>query len=142
MSAFCRPPRGDLMLEQLARARAAQAMGSRFSVLLTHLQPTPTKLNAYAGHRRTLEARLQQFATPAVEVIGSHDRGTAIRDASDMDILVRIPREMAMRGGSMKSSATVLQNIRVALKRLKRSPVDLALCDLDAPLLLGFLDHL
>jgi len=104
------------MLEHLARARSAQSPGSRFAALLAHLQPTTAELTAYAGHRRTLETRLQQqFGTPAVEVIGSHDRGTAIRSASDMDILVRIPREMAMRGGSLKSSQTVLQNIRAAL---------------------------
>ena len=104
------------MLEHLARARSAQSPGSRFAALLAHLQPTTAELTAYAGHRRTLEIRLQQqFGTPAVEVIGSHDRGTAIRSASDMDILVRIPREMAMRGGSLKSSQTVLQNIRAAL---------------------------
>lgn len=32
-----------------------------------------------------------------------------------MDILGRIPREMAIWGGSLKSSQTVLQNIREAL---------------------------
>lgn len=104
------------MLEHLAHARALRAPGSRFAALLGNLQPTAAELSAYAGHRRTLETRLrQQFATPAVEVIGSHSRGTAIRGASDMDMLVRVPREVAVWGGSLKSSQTVLQNIREAL---------------------------
>ena len=100
----------------LAHARSLQSPGSRFSVLLAHLQPTAAEKSAYAGHRRTLEIRLQQqFEAPGVEVIGSHSRGTAIGGSSDMDILVRVPRDVATWGASLKSSQTVLQHIRAAL---------------------------
>jgi len=104
------------MLENLARARSAQSPSSRFAALLAQLQPTTAELAAYVGHKRTLETRLrQQLGASNVEIIGSHSRGTAIRGASDLDILVRVPRDMAMWGDSLKSSQTVLQNVRDAL---------------------------
>jgi predicted nucleotidyltransferase len=109
-------PKEIIMLEHLARARSAQSPSSRFAALLSHLQPTTAELAAYTGHKRTLETRLQQqLSASNVEIIGSHSRGTAIRGASDLDVLVRVPRDMAMWGDSLKSSQTVLQNVRDAL---------------------------
>ena len=78
------------MLEHLAQARAAQSPSARFSALLGQIQPASSEVAAYLIHKRTLETRLQQqFSAPAVEIIGSHSRGTAIRGVSDMDLLVR-----------------------------------------------------
>jgi len=100
----------------LSGASSGRLIGPRFSALLRQIQPTEAELTAYYGHRRTLETRLhQQFGTTAVEIIGSHSRGTAIRGASDMDILVRIPSKAAKWGNSLKRSNTVLGQVRVAL---------------------------
>jgi integrase/recombinase XerD len=52
----------------------------------------------------------------------------------------------SQKGASARTVESYRDTFRLLLayaqKRLKRSPVDLTLCDLDAPLLLGFLDHL
>ena len=52
----------------------------------------------------------------------------------------------SQKGASPRTIESYRDTFRLLLayaqKRLKRSPVDLRLCDLDAPLLLGFLDHL
>lgn len=104
------------MLEHLARARSSQSPSSRFAALLAQLQPTAAELAAYTLHKRTLEVRMrQQLGASNVEIIGSHSRGTAIQGASDLDILVRVPRDVAVWGDSLKSSQTVLQNVRDAL---------------------------
>jgi predicted nucleotidyltransferase len=113
------PPRQERSMPHshtFVQVSAGQSPAARFSALIRHLQPTSTELSAYAQHRRTLETRLHQhFGGPRLEVIGSHSRGTAISGVSDVDVLVRVPREVATWGGTLKSSKTVLEHVRSTL---------------------------
>jgi hypothetical protein len=112
------PPQERFMPDShtFAHATASQSPSARFSALLRNLQPTGAELSAYTQHRRTLETRLHQhFGGPGLEVIGSHSRGTAITGMSDLDVLVRVPREVATWGGTLKSSKTILEHVRSTL---------------------------
>lgn len=66
-----------------------------------------------AGLKRPLEAT---FGVSKIVRVGSHARDSAIRASSDVDLLVVVRREDIMWGGRPKTSDTILDKARKALR--------------------------
>jgi hypothetical protein len=85
----------------------------QFVTLIRKIQPTPGEVGKAKMHASTIRARLQKsFNLKKFEFIGSHSKGTATRDTSDLDLLALFSREEARWGDSYKSSQTFISNIR------------------------------
>jgi hypothetical protein len=70
-----------------------------------------------ATHRDTIAARLRdQFSFYKLLTIGSYERGTDIAGESDVDLFAVLRRDEVTWGGSLKSSTTILDNVRRALE--------------------------
>lgn len=89
-------------------ARTRQAVAGRFLTLLDRLEPTPTELAAYTRHKASVDGALGLVSVR----IGSMGRGTAIRGASDLDLLAKLSREAVATGGRLESSDRVLRRLR------------------------------
>lgn len=88
-------------------------VSERFFSLLDSIQPGSIELAKYESHRSTVATRLAKvFPGIKVEVIGSHARGSAIAGSSDLDLLAVLPRAETIWGDQLKSSATVLKNVK------------------------------
>jgi hypothetical protein len=93
------------------------AVNDRFHTLLARIQPTDAEREKYESHRRTISRRLAEaFPETRVQVVGSHSRETAIHGASDLDLMVYFPADLARWGGKLKGSDTVLANVRSELQ--------------------------
>lgn len=85
--------------------------------LSSRIQPLDSELSAAKLHRASIRARLEKaFAVSAVQNIGSHCRGTAIRRYSDLDVMVVLRKEEVLWGGKLVSSDTVIQNVLAELR--------------------------
>jgi len=85
--------------------------------LASRIQPLDSELSAAKLHRASVRARLEKaFAVSAVQNIGSHCRGTAIRRYSDLDFMVVLRKEEVLWGGKLVSSDTVIQNLLAELR--------------------------
>ncbi|WP_377157802.1 nucleotidyltransferase [Roseateles sp. UC29_93] len=85
--------------------------------LASRIQPLDSELSAAKLHCASVRARLEKaFAVSAVQNIGSHCRGTAIRRHSDLDVMVVLRKEEVLWGGKLVSSDTVIQNVLAELR--------------------------
>ena len=86
-------------------------------MLARRVQPQNEELKSARIHRAAVRARMEaSFDVSRLVPIGSHARGTAIRSFSDVDLLVVLRRNEAKWGGSMVSSATLLDRVRDDLR--------------------------
>lgn len=85
--------------------------------LANHIQPLESELLAAKLHRASVKARMDKaFALHSMRDIGSHCRGTAIRQFSDLDLMVVLRKEEVTWGGSVVSSHTVIQRVLAELR--------------------------
>src|SRR5215218_1928777 len=65
------------------------AIANCFSSLLTKIEPRDKDIQLYERHKGSVTRRLETvFNTNRVEQIGSYSRGSAIRDTSDIDLML------------------------------------------------------
>ncbi len=87
-------------------------VADRFQKLLRRIQPSQAELDKYSRHADGIAQCLKSHgATTEHRFIGSHARGTAIHMASDIDMLVKVPRAFLGRA----NSRTLLKKLRDAL---------------------------
>ena len=87
-----------------------------FRRLLFDCEFTGAEEQAYETHRDQVRRRLvSSFDVVDVVDFGSYTRGSAIRQSSDLDLLLVLRQHEVTRGGFSKSSATVLRAVRDAL---------------------------
>jgi hypothetical protein len=92
------------------------SIATRFSRLIRTIQPTAHDLSVYQRHEKTVRRKLETvFRTNRVIRIGSYSRGTSIRAVSDIDLMLLLSRDEVRWGGQIKSSSTVLNNVRLKL---------------------------
>ncbi len=88
-----------------------------FHTLLERIAPSDIQRQRIATHRDTIAARLKnQFAFYKLLTIGSYARGTDIAGESDVDLFAVFTKEEVTWGNSVKSSTTMLDNVRIALE--------------------------
>ncbi len=93
-------------------------IAASFTKLLAQTVLTEVDHRAYRTHQSRVESSLgSAFAISKVERIGSYARGSAIRNHSDLDLLVVVRKGSLTRGGSIVSPNTLLNNVRTALRR-------------------------
>lgn len=85
--------------------------------LSSRIQPLDSELSAARLHRASVQSRLERvFSVSAVQNIGSHCRGTAIRRYSDLDVMVVLRKNEVLWAGKLVSSNTVIQNVLAELR--------------------------
>jgi hypothetical protein len=106
------------LLYQAARRRG-RSVADGFTKLLERVQPLESEVGALKAHRSTIEQGLRaEFANfNRLTVIGSHTRGSAIKQVSDVDYLAVVGRDEVSRGGNLVTSTTTLGRVRSALQR-------------------------
>lgn len=88
----------------------------KFRILLERVQPLGTEISRAESHAGSIKSGLDNaFGLRDFRIVGSHERGTAIRTHSDVDYLSVLQRDDARWGGSYMSSNTFLNNVRDAL---------------------------
>jgi len=93
------------------------AIADRFVKLLSQIEPTGSELEKLATHRSSVaSARGRALKTNRVEPIGSHSRGTAVRAASDLDLLLVLSVKERTWGDREKPSSTVMSRVRAELR--------------------------
>jgi hypothetical protein len=91
-------------------------VSDKFKVLVEKVQPLGTELSRAESHASSIRSGLENaFGLVDFRVIGSHERGSAIRIQSDVDYLSVLERDDARWGGAYVSSNTFLGNVRDAL---------------------------
>lgn len=79
---------------------------------------TQADKDGFESHKRRIQSSIDgAFRVSKYLVMGSYSRGSAVRGDSDLDILVLLRREDIFWGDSPKTSTTVLNNVRVALRQ-------------------------
>lgn len=92
---------------------AKAAVESRFKKLLEGARFTEADQAAYQGHVSSVATRLRgRFEVAEVKVFGSVSRGTAVRQRSDVDLLVVLQPSEFLWGGAVVSSTTILSRLR------------------------------
>lgn len=80
--------------------------------LASRIQPIETELLAAKLHRSSVKSRMEKaFALHSVRAIGSHSRSTAIRQFSDLDLMVVLRKDEVIDGGNVVSSDTIIQRV-------------------------------
>lgn len=88
-----------------------------FHSIIARIAPSEAHRQRIATHRDTIAARLRdQFSFYKLITIGSYERGTDIAGESDVDLFAVFRRDEVTWGGSLKSSTTVLDNVRRSLE--------------------------
>ncbi len=88
-------------------------IANSFQTILARCDFTRADEDAFATHRYAVETRLKAtLEVSKVEVIGSYARGSAIKQSSDVDLLVVLRKPEWTYGNSRKSSSTVLAGVR------------------------------
>jgi predicted nucleotidyltransferase len=86
---------------------------ARFKKLLEATVFTEADKAAYQGHVNSIASRIRRsFKTTSIEVFGSVSRGTAIRQQSDIDLLVVMEPAEVLWAGQAISSTTLLSRLR------------------------------
>lgn len=81
--------------------------------LLKYIQPQAAELARAVGHAQTVRNRLtKNFDVRKFAKIGSHQRGTAIREYSDLDFIAVLARKEAQWGRGTVASTTLLNRVR------------------------------
>jgi hypothetical protein len=94
-----------------------------FDRLVSSIQPTPFELRSIDTCRDQLTAVLKlKIDTIKFLVMGSHSRGTAIKN-SDLDLLQVVRKKELKWGDALVSSDTLLANVRKALESYARPEV-------------------
>lgn len=84
-----------------------------FNKLSNAIQPTPAGINKARLHIGSIKTRLaNSFAVSRSLIIGSIARDTAVRGASDVDLLAVIRRDEIRRGDTLITSDTFIKKIR------------------------------
>ncbi|MBV9925659.1 MAG: hypothetical protein JOZ96_11630 [Acidobacteria bacterium] len=92
-------------------------ISSCFSKLLSGIEPRDTDIRLYDSHKSSVKTRLESvFQTNRVEQIGSYSRGSAIRDTSDIDLMLILSVNEVRWGDKLKSSSTILNQVREQLQ--------------------------
>jgi predicted nucleotidyltransferase len=96
-----------------------------FQLLLAKIQPLTSELAHANAHANTVKARLlKSFGLRRLMVVGSHSRGTAIRQHSDVDLFAVFTRDEARWGDRYVSSDTLLSKLKADLEaRYWQTPV-------------------
>jgi predicted nucleotidyltransferase len=85
--------------------------------LMRRIQPLAVQLAKAKTHRAIARNRLSKsFEVVKVENIGSHARGTAIREFSDLDLLVVLKHNEAIWNENLVSSYSVLKRVIDSLR--------------------------
>jgi hypothetical protein len=105
--------------------RTGAAIAARFQKILDWAALSARDQEVFNAHRLSVLHALQAGTRlNKVHVMGSVERGTATRGASDIDLLAVVERKEVMWGNSYKSSSTVLGNFRdVLLARFQRTEI-------------------
>jgi len=97
--------------------RARAAVTRRFQILLSRTAFTQADVKTYTAHWNGVTQRLKaSFASNRQLLIGSAARGSAIRQSSDLDLMVVLRKAEAQWGGRLISSETVLNRVADALR--------------------------
>lgn len=93
------------------------AIANCFSSLLTKIEPRDKDIQLYERHKGSVTRRLETvFNTNRVEQIGSYSRGSAIRDTSDIDLMLILSVSEVRWGEGWKTSTTILNQVRSQLQ--------------------------
>lgn len=85
--------------------------------LANRIQPVESDLLAAKLHRASVKSRMEKaFALHSMRDIGSHCRGTAIRQFSDLDLMVVLRKDEVTWGGSVVSSDTIIRRVLAELR--------------------------
>ena len=85
--------------------------------LANRIQPMESELLAAKLHRASVKSRMEKaFALHSMRDIGSHCRGTAIRQFSDLDLMVVLRKGEVTWGGSVVSSDTIIRRVLAELR--------------------------
>jgi predicted nucleotidyltransferase len=96
---------------------SAPAVAARFTKLIQRTQLTSRDVALFESHRATIKRVVEErLDCVKVELMGSFQRGTAIHGASDVDLLVVLKTRSLTWGTNLKSSSTVLTEVRDALR--------------------------
>lgn len=94
-----------------------EVVARRFKIKLTKLEPRSQELTEAKKKASGIKKRLHKdFSISSIRRLGSHTKRTAIRIASDLDLLSVLRRNELTWGGGHKKSDTILRNIRQSLK--------------------------
>lgn len=93
------------------------AVSDRFRTLIERIEPSTTTQQLFESHRSSVASHLKtEFSANKVLLIGSHARGTAVGNISDIDLLLVLSRSEVTRCGVRVSSDTTLKNVRQRLQ--------------------------
>src|SRR5690606_24768753 len=107
--------------ERCRGEEVTMTIANSFFDILARCDFTDADRAALATHRREIETRLKNtLEVSKIEMIGSYARASAIRQTSDIELLVVLRNTEWQWGGSRKSSSTVLNRVREQL--LSRYP--------------------
>jgi hypothetical protein len=80
--------------------------------LANRIQPIETELLAAKLHRSSVKSRMEKaFSLHSVRAIGSHSRSTAIRQFSDLDLMVVLRKDEVTHGSNVVSSDTIIRRV-------------------------------
>lgn len=97
-----------------------------FQDLLGWLEPSPREVAQRTSHKTTIEQAMRsEFPSfHSIQIIGSHTRGTAVRDWSDVDYFAKVGRDDVKWGENFVNSTTTLARAKSALQtRFPRTPI-------------------
>lgn len=99
--------------------------GELFRELVRELPLDENRKMLIDDHADTIKRRLESsFLIKKFIMIGSHSRGSANAEFSDVDYLAVLPRDEARWGTGTKSSTTFLNNVKLDLReRFKSSEI-------------------
>lgn len=105
--------------------RTGAAVAGRFQKILERAELTDRDQVLFNTHKLSVMRALQGgVRLNKVHVMGSFERGTATKGASDIDLLAVVERKEVTWGNSFKSSATVLGTFRdVLLGRFRATEI-------------------
>lgn len=96
---------------------ASSGVFQRFSKLLERMQLTSYDRTQFESHRTTVRLAIEErLDTSKVDLMGSFARGTAIHGVSDVDLLVVLRKRTLLWGDHLKTSNTVLSEVREAIR--------------------------
>lgn len=91
-------------------------IGDKFKTLIERVQVTEVAARNLSRHAAEISSRIEKsFVLRDVKNYGSHSRSTAISNYSDLDLFFVLAAEEFKWGDGIKSSATVLNNLRTEL---------------------------
>jgi hypothetical protein len=103
---------------------SSYTVGFCFQRLIATAAPSATELSKAQSHAGMIRGRLaQRFELQRVRPIGSHWKGTAIRDFSDVDLLAVMSRDEARKWARDENSSTLLMRVRNDLQERFRSTI-------------------